>query len=470
MAYHRWYQYDILDELFQAPLQQDHELCLLGDRMNWEEITTSLLPYYSRRGRRAKKIRLMVGLHILKHRFNLSDEQVVRGLHENVYWMRFCGVKLTLTYRRDRKGNQELVPCQFVEASSLTKFRQRLGPEGLRLLEEVVQKQLISEGQMSPRLQVVDTTAMEKHISYPTDTALLHQGREVLLRTITKIRKLGVEIPKLRSFRRLSKKTLVEVNKLGRERAERIQKGAQKLISYARHVLKRIPLIVESSEKKLMQLSQEGKNQATRALARCRRELLHQKELVEKVIHQTQERFQGHHIADKIYSLHEPQVACIRKGKRGKASEYGSKVCLSTDSHGYVVTHQEYPSNPADGELLEEACQSWEKSFGRAAQTLGADRGFHQGPASPGPHLAKVKYISIPTKGKRAHPDGKTYWFKAAQRKRAAIEAVISHLKTDHRMNRCRYKGFEGDRINVILTAVAWNLKKWSTHLVAQYG
>jgi hypothetical protein len=84
MTYHRWYQYDILDELFQAPLQQDHELCLLGDRMNWEEITASLLPYYSRRGRRAKKIRLMVGLHILKHRFNLSHEQVVRGLHENV--------------------------------------------------------------------------------------------------------------------------------------------------------------------------------------------------------------------------------------------------------------------------------------------------------------------------------------------------------------------------------------------------
>ena len=30
MAYHRWYQYDILDELFQAPLQQDHELKSFG--------------------------------------------------------------------------------------------------------------------------------------------------------------------------------------------------------------------------------------------------------------------------------------------------------------------------------------------------------------------------------------------------------------------------------------------------------
>lgn len=28
-------------------------------------------------------------------------------------------------------------------------------------------------------------------------------------------------------------------------------------------------------------------------------------------------------------------------------------------------------------------------------------------------------------------------------------------------MNRCRYKGFEGDQINVSLAVIAWNTKKW---------
>jgi IS5 family transposase len=31
---------------------------------------------------------------------------------------------------------------------------------------------------------------------------------------------------------------------------------------------------------------------------------------------------------DKIYSLHEPQAACIAKGKAHKAYEFGSKVCV----------------------------------------------------------------------------------------------------------------------------------------------
>jgi IS5 family transposase len=31
----------------------------------------------------------MVGLMILKHRFDLSDEEVVQGLHENMVWMVF---------------------------------------------------------------------------------------------------------------------------------------------------------------------------------------------------------------------------------------------------------------------------------------------------------------------------------------------------------------------------------------------
>lgn len=41
------------------------------------------------------------------------------------------------------------------------------------------------------------------------------------------------------------------------------------------------------------------------------------------------------------------------------------------------------------------------------------------------------------------------------------MEAVIGHLKSDHRMDRCRYKGFDGDKMNVSLAVMAWNTKKW---------
>jgi len=60
-----------------------------------------------------------------------------------------------------------------------------------------------------------------------------------------------------------------------------------------------------------------------------------------------------------------------------------------------------------------------------------------------------------------------TSWFKRLQKQRAKMEPVIGHLKADHGMDRCRYKGFEGDQINVSLATMGWNLKKWGKHLVA---
>jgi hypothetical protein len=74
---------------------------------------------------------------------------------------------------------------------------------------------------------------------------------------------------------------------------------------------------------------------------------------------------------------------------------------------------------------------------------------------------AKIKRVAIPTKGKISHPDKKKPNLRRLQRKRAGIEPVIGHLKSDHRMNRSRYTGFYGDQMNVSWAVIAWNTKKW---------
>lgn len=185
-------------------------------------------------------------------------------------------------------------------------------------------------------------------------------------------------------------------------------------------------------------------------------------EILGRVIHQAQERFRGNHVKGKIYSLHEPEVVCIRKGKRGKPNEYGSKVLISTDRNGYVVAHREYMSNPADSELLEDAVSDWHMVCGVVPGEVGADRGFYRSCYTGEEKMREVNRWAIPSKGKKPHPEAETYWFKRIQRKRTGLEAVIGHLKTDHGMDRCRYKGFEGDVINGCLVVIAWNLKKWS--------
>jgi len=46
-------------------------------------------------------------------------------------------------------------------------------------------------------------------------------------------------------------------------------------------------------------------------------------------------------------------------------------------------------------------------------------------------------------------------------RRRAAIEPIIGHLKSDFRLARNYLKGTIGDHINLLMAAAAWNLKKW---------
>lgn len=46
-------------------------------------------------------------------------------------------------------------------------------------------------------------------------------------------------------------------------------------------------------------------------------------------------------------------------------------------------------------------------------------------------------------------------------RKRAAIEPIIGHLKQDYRLSRNWLKGSDGDAINLLMAACAWNLRKW---------
>ena len=65
--------------------------------------------------------------------------------------------------------------------------------------------------------------------------------------------------------------------------------------------------------------------------------------------------------------------------------------------------------------------------------------------------------------GNRLKRDNRYQVHKKRQRcrRRAAIEPLIGHLKSDHRLGRNYLKGFEGDQFNLCMAACAWNLKKW---------
>jgi IS5 family transposase len=68
----------------------------------------------------------MVGLHYLKHTYNLSDEEVVSQWLENPYWQYFC-------------GNEYFEHDFPIDASSMTRWRKRVSVAGMeKLLGETI--------------------------------------------------------------------------------------------------------------------------------------------------------------------------------------------------------------------------------------------------------------------------------------------------------------------------------------------
>ena len=51
-------------------------------------------------------------------------------------------------------------------------------------------------------------------------------------------------------------------------------------------------------------------------------------------------------------------------------------------------------------------------------------------------------------------------------RRRAGIEPIIGHLKSDHRLKRNFLKGFAGDQINLLMAAAAFNFRKWMREVI----
>jgi IS5 family transposase len=163
----------------------------------------------------------------------------------------------------------------------------------------------------------------------------------------------------------------------------------------------------------------------------------------------------------KIYSLHAPEVECIGKGKAHRPYEFGVKVSVATtlarSKGGQFIAHvKTLPGNPYDGHTLETVIPEIETQIGASLSRIVADRGYRGHNAPPG-HKMKV-YIS-------GQKRGVTDAIKRDLRRRSAVEPVIGHAKSDHRMDRNFLKGSYGDAANALLAAAGYNFRRLLTWL-----
>jgi IS5 family transposase len=334
------------------------------------------------------------------------------------------------------------------DASTLVKFRNRIGAEGMKQIEAFFLKNWSEMGLVRTRRVAVDTTVQPKNIAYPTDADLLHQIREKITGQVKRVRKEVALLKPFRTYSRSGKKQLLKIKKFYRKAPEERKEAIKELQAMTRHVVSQAGRIVNS-------LYSRGFKEAGKKFNRL-------VSLGKKIVDQTKQVLFGESPKNRIYSLHEPDVAVIKKGKHHPDCEFGAIVSLAKNDDGLILSHREYQHNVADVKTLGQVIGTLKKNVGQAPQEITADRGFDQSPTKQENCRRRwgVKQLAIPKKGKTPHPNSDKSWFKRALKQRVKIEPVIGHLKSDHRMNRCRYKGATGDTVNVVWATLAWNTKK----------
>src|SRR5271165_7073205 len=409
-------------DLFRSRLDQiidlNHALAKLARAIDWPFLERRFGEVYTDApGHPPLPTRLMAGLAILKHTYDLSDEALCERWVENPYYQYFCG--------------EEFFQHRLVfDRSSLTRWRNRMGEERLQaLIQESLSVAVRTEAIKPSELNkiIVDTTVQPKNVTFPTDAKLLNRAREKLVR-LASLQKVGLR----QSYARVGKFALIKHQRYAHAKQfKRANRALKTLRTYLGRVIRDIARKIEGNG------ALEGKFARLLALAR-------------RVRDQKQ-----HRRGPKVYSLHAPEVECIGKGKAHKPYEFGVKVSIATTlSHakgGQFVAHvKALPGKPYDGHTLATVIPEMEALIGNTIQRVIADKGY-RGHNAPSDYKFRV---FITGQKRRMTPA-----IKREMRRRSAVEPVIGHLKAEHRMDRNYLAHRAGDAANAVLAAAGYNFR-----------
>lgn len=390
-------------------LNQSHPLYKLAAKIDWKKFDDAFLPLYCQNnGRPGKPIRLMCGLLILKHLRNLSDESVVEQWSENAYYQYFCGM-------------QEFTPAAPCASSELVHFRNRVGEEGIELIfQESIRVNNEDDDKHHHDTAFIDSTVQEKNISFPTD-AKLH--KKIVNKVLGIVHKL--ELPLRQSYTFVLKRIYRD------QRFRNHPKNRNKALKADRKLRTIAGRLIRELKRNL------GDNHDYDKLLGIFETILSQKRNSRK----------------KIYSIHEPEVQCISKGKEHKKYEFGNKVSIIRSATGIILGAMSF-RNEYDGHTIEASLEQVERLTKRKIKILAGDRGYR------GKKEISGTKILIPDAPKK--PDSRYQRLKKHKLfcKRAGIEPTIGHLKSDYRLGRNFYKGVTGDVMNILLAAAAYNFKR----------
>mgnify|MGYP001796942806 CR=1 FL=1 len=406
-------QRDLFSPLLKDFINMKHELVLLAEKIDWKHFENSFSSLYSNTGQPAIPVRLMVGCLLLKRLYNLGDETLAQAWVMNPYMQFFCG----------EAHFQHQFPF---DPSDFVHFRKRIGEEGIELIfthsVELHGRKALS------KMVVSDTTVQENNTTFPTDAKL---AKKIIDACNAVAKKEDIE--QRQTYKRVSKQALRDThNSSHPKRRKKARKAQKKLKVIAGRLIRELH----------RKLSEEQLTTYGEYLS-----------LFTKVL--------GQQRADrnKIYSLHKSFTACITKGKVHRQYEFGNKIGLMMNPDSLVVLAVEaYQGNPHDSKTIEPLLKQTAQNLEYLPDEVVYDRGARG--VTEIKMEDKLVKVSIPKKALKRDTAYQKKKKRKKFRRRAAIEPVIGHLKTDYRMGQNYLHGSVSPKINALLAAAGWNFKK----------
>jgi len=412
-------QQNMFRPLLKDFIDLSHELILLSNKIDWSCFETDFSQHYSHTGQPAMPIRLMVGSLMLKRIYNLSDERLCEAWAMNPYMQYFCGMA----------HFQYKFPC---DPSDFVHFRKRIGESGV---QKIFAYSVSLFGKSAKeKVTLSDTTVAENNTTFPTDAKL---AKKIIDKCNNIAR--AENSTRRQSYVRTSKQLLrVTHNRNHPKRYKKAKKADAKLKTIAGRLLR------------------ELERELPKAILATYKE---QFDLYYRVLHQKRTD------KDKIYSIHKPFTSCIAKDKAHKQYEFGTKIGLITSSKTLIITAiKSFKGNPHDSKTIEPLLEQMQFNIDYTPKEVVYYRG--------GKGIKQIGNTKISTPDYRPLKRDTDYQKRSKRKKfrrRAAIEPVIGHLKTDFRLNQNYLWGEDSPQINAFLAAMGWNLKKMMKQLKQEF-
>jgi len=407
------------------PISDTHPYVRLANEIDWFEILQGLGRFYSEeQGRPSIPVKNMVLLLMFKHFEQLSDRELVQQISCNMAMQKAMNISFHAAQ-------------DYINPSSLSKFRGRIGDAGTALIEAAVDK-IVKKKAKKTYDVFVDTTVVPSNILYPTDMRLLEAGRKFLLGFIKKNSTVFI-----RTYSRVARRTYLNYIKFRKARRTVKNKLHGQMLRFVKRNLRQAEMLVAKAANAI------DKNVLER-IETIKTLLTQQEELRRKTPRNGSRA--GIHIKDRIVSIYKSHVRPIPRGKIPVATEFGAKILLELRG-GVLSLMKTSFSNLADCDMLREFLPRY------AGLNLGADRGFDAPKNTKAAKDADIKNYCIEKKGNhnRKLDSAKV---KRMRKQRSAIEAKISLAKRKFGLDKNLYgRGETGEMQWIRLGLCAMNLK-----------